>query len=398
MRTQAVAACGHVPLQQTGHRRGDPDAGRGSAGQLARRVGRGVPVDRPGRRGHFRRADRTRRRVVVQAQQGRRRVRPGRAGGAAARGKPGGGPAAPGSGRRRPPGPGGAGGPRRASTSAPKTRTGRRTAPSRPCPTCAGTTPTCASSISTAMATRTCSSRSRTCSRGIRRWPRKASGRPQRTVQPRDEADGPRLVFADGTNAIFLADMSGDGLADLVRISNGEVCYWPNLGYGRFGGKVDMDDAPRFDHPTSSTSRASAWPTSTAAARRISSTWAVTACKSTSTSPATRWSAPCPSRTSPGDNLSAVSTVDLLGNGTACLVWSSPLPGDAAAPLRYIDLVPGGKPHLLVEVRNNLGGETGSITHRRRGSTSRTSATGGPWITRLPFPVHVVSAWRPSTG
>ena len=41
----------------------------------------------------------------------------------------------------------------------------------------------------------------------------------------------------------------GDGLTDLVRIRNGEVCYWPNLGYGRFGAKVTMDNAPWFDHP-----------------------------------------------------------------------------------------------------------------------------------------------------
>ena len=41
--------------------------------------------------------------------------------------------------------------------------------------------------------------------------------------------------------------MSGDGLTDLVRIRNGEVCYWPNLGYGRFGAKVTMDNAPWFD-------------------------------------------------------------------------------------------------------------------------------------------------------
>ena len=34
-----------------------------------------------------------------------------------------------------------------------------------------------------------------------------------------------------------------------MRIRNGEVCYWPNLGYGRFGAKVTMDDAPWFDHP-----------------------------------------------------------------------------------------------------------------------------------------------------
>ncbi len=28
------------------------------------------------------------------------------------------------------------------------------------------------------------------------------------------------------------------GLTDLVRLRNGEVCYGPNLGYGRFGAKV----------------------------------------------------------------------------------------------------------------------------------------------------------------
>src|SRR5947207_10695154 len=49
--------------------------------------------------------------------------------------------------------------------------------------------------------------------------------------------------------SIYLADMSGDGLSDLVRICNREVCYWPNLGYGRFGRKVTMDNAPWFDSP-----------------------------------------------------------------------------------------------------------------------------------------------------
>jgi virulence plasmid B protein len=40
----------------------------------------------------------------------------------------------------------------------------------------------------------------------------------ERSPQPPDEELGPRLVFADGTESIFLADMSGDGLSDLVRI------------------------------------------------------------------------------------------------------------------------------------------------------------------------------------
>ena len=47
--------------------------------------------------------------------------------------------------------------------------------------------------------------------------------------QPIDEEQGP-VIFADGTQSIYLADMSGDGLTDLTRVRNGEVCYWPNLG------------------------------------------------------------------------------------------------------------------------------------------------------------------------
>ena len=65
-------------------------------------------------------------------------------------------------------------------------------------------------------------------------------------MHPSDEDRGPAVVFADGTERVQLADMSGDGLVDIVRIRNGEVCYWPNLGYGRFGAKITMDGAPRF--------------------------------------------------------------------------------------------------------------------------------------------------------
>ena len=73
----------------------------------------------------------------------------------------------------------------------------------------------------------------------------------RRTPQSDDDETGPRLVFADASQSIYLADMSGDGLTDLVRIRNGEVCYWPNLGYGNFGSKVTMDNAPWFDAPGS---------------------------------------------------------------------------------------------------------------------------------------------------
>jgi RHS repeat-associated protein len=92
----------------------------------------------------------------------------------------------------------------------------------------------------------------------------------------------------------------------------------------------------------------------------------------------------------PVENVSSVTVLDLLGNGTACLVWSSPLPGNASRPMRYIDLMGGQKPHLLVAVVNNLGAET----HVSYAPSTRfylaDREAGRPWVTRLPFPVHVV--------
>jgi hypothetical protein len=90
------------------------------------------------------------------------------------------------------------------------------------------------------------------------------------------------------------------------------------------------------------------------------------------------------------DDMTSVQVIDLLGNGTACLVWSSALSGNARRPMRYLDLMGGNKPHLLVKSVNNLGAET----HITYAPSTRfylaDQLAGQPWITRIPFPVHVV--------
>src|SRR5262245_25209192 len=216
-------------------------------------------------------------------------------------------------------------------------------------------------------------------------------GRGERIPQSFDEERGPRLVFAEATQTIFLADLSGDGLTDLVRIRNGEVCYWPNLGYGRFGAKVTMDNSPWFDTPDLfDPGRLRLADIDGSGVTDIiylgrdgvhlffnqsGNSWSEA--RALDQFPRT-------------DDLSSVTVVDLLGNGTACLVWSSPLPGDARRPMRYVDLMGGQKPHLMAEVRNNLGAET--MVHYAASTRFYLAdkATGKPWITRLPFPVHVV--------
>ena len=90
------------------------------------------------------------------------------------------------------------------------------------------------------------------------------------------------------------------------------------------------------------------------------------------------------------DDVVSIVPTDLLGNGTACLVWSSPLPGDARRPMRYVNLMGGQKPHLLVKTINNLGAETRVDYAPSTKFYLQDKRDGKPWITRLPFPVHVV--------
>ena len=210
--------------------------------------------------------------------------------------------------------------------------------------------------------------------------------------KPADEEQGPALVFRDPLETIFLADMSGDGLTDIVRIRNGEICYWPNRGYGRFGAKVNMGNAPVFDNPDlfnpayihladiSGTGPAdllylgkgsfSAW------INLSGNGWSDTVTLS---------GFPVSS------SLDTLSVADFLGSGTACIVWSSPLPRSEDAPLRYIDLMKGKKPYLLSSYANGMGKQVDLAYSCSTSFYLQDKLEGKPWITKLPFPVHCIS-------
>jgi Salmonella virulence plasmid 65kDa B protein/Insecticide toxin TcdB middle/N-terminal region/Insecticide toxin TcdB middle/C-terminal region len=211
-------------------------------------------------------------------------------------------------------------------------------------------------------------------------------------ARPLDEEHGPRLVFADGTQSIYVADMSGDGLSDLVRLRVGQVSYWPNVGYGRFGSKVTLSNVPWFDDAESFDQRRmrlsdtdGSGPTDIIYLGRDGVRVYLNQ-HGNSLSDARLLD-----RVPPTGNQTTVSVVDLLGRGTACLLWSSPLPADARRPLRYVDLMGGVKPHLLVLVRNNLGSETRLEYKSSTEFYLADKAAGTSWVPRLPFPVHVVS-------
>jgi RHS repeat-associated protein len=206
-----------------------------------------------------------------------------------------------------------------------------------------------------------------------------------------DEERGPRVLLADGTQSLSAADMNGDGLNDLVRIRNGEICYWPSLGYGRFGAKVTMDNAPWFDHPDHFDQRRVRTADIDGSGTTDIIYLAEDGVDIYFNESGNGWSGAERLAAFPAiDDISAIQVSDLLGNGTACLVWSSPLVGHARRPMRYVDLMGGQKPHLLVTCVNNLGAETRIEYAPSTRFYLADKLDGKPWITRLPFPVHVV--------
>jgi hypothetical protein len=58
--------------------------------------------------------------------------------------------------------------------------------------------------------------------------------------------------------------------------------------------------------------------------------------------------------------------------------------------MRYVNLMGDHKPHLLVGTVNNLGAETRVQYAPSTRYYLADKLAGKPWITRLPFPVHVV--------
>lgn len=213
----------------------------------------------------------------------------------------------------------------------------------------------------------------------------------RQTFNGLDEEKGPKLVFEDGSQSIYLADFSGDGLHDLIRIRNGDISYWPSLGYGQFGEKVTMDNAPWFDSVDQFTHQrlrlCDLYGSGTIDLIYLPAEGGVDIYLNQA---GNGWSEKQRLDVFPKvDMISFVSTVDLLGNGCACLVWTNPYT-TVGQSMRYLDFTQGTKPYLLEGYTNDLGLETKVTYSPSTRFYLDAKQTGKPWATRLPFPVHCV--------
>ena len=210
--------------------------------------------------------------------------------------------------------------------------------------------------------------------------------RPSLVPKREDDLRGVDLAAPD----VHLADMTGDGLPDVVRVRSGRVEYWPNLGRGRFGARVVMTAAPRLGRDG---------PSATALLVDLDGDGCADLVEfgregltihqnrngSSFAEPVVVPDVPVPIE-------GTVQAVNLTGAPTAGLVWNS----RATRGTGYVRLDYGaGEPPYLLEGIDNGAGLLSEIKYRAAvDDRRRDMADGLAWTTNFPFPYLVVASTR----
>ncbi|MCK4527651.1 VCBS repeat-containing protein [candidate division WOR-3 bacterium] len=198
----------------------------------------------------------------------------------------------------------------------------------------------------------------------------------------------PDVYFSDPR--VRLADMTGDGLNDIVLLHDGRIDYWANLGWGSWSKRLSMANTPRIGYGFDP--------------RRL---FLVdldgTGCSTDLvyvdfdqvhfwfSRSGNSWSEKHTIKGTPFTvDTTALQFADFFGTGTACLIWSYDFGSTAGSNYKVLDFCGGKKPHLLVEMSNNMGATTRAQYAASTKFYLDDKKNGSPWVTNLPFPVQVL--------
>ena len=194
---------------------------------------------------------------------------------------------------------------------------------------------------------------------------------------PPDLGSDPTLRFAD---------MTGDGLVDLVRLRSRRITYWPNLGGGRWGAERTMAETPPFDSSSENVllgdvngNGAADLIVHSGESLHIFMNRAGEGFSEPFTYP--RGPRPTPQRT---------LLADMKGSGTTGLLFMAPPTAQGAQDYWYLDLLDAVKPNLLERIDNNAGLLTEVVYSTSAAERTRDLDAGRRWSGYLPFVVSVV--------
>ena len=193
-----------------------------------------------------------------------------------------------------------------------------------------------------------------------------------------------------------LADMTGDGLQDIVFVDDGQVDYWPYLGNGH--GVVASVWQATFSFPMPLSMEESASIPSGSAWRRGRRRCGGSGLRLVR--PRHRLDQPerqrlersdRHSRHAAGHRRDAVRLADMLGTGTDGILWTYDFRTFSDSTYKFLDLTGGVKPYVLNERNNNARCTTLVVRPLDPVLPGGRGATETRWRSRLPFPVQVVA-------
>jgi len=213
---------------------------------------------------------------------------------------------------------------------------------------------------------------------------------PQPVARLADLEQFPDVTLGD--RGVRLSDMTGDGLQDFVSVQSGNVCYWPYLGNGVWGHRVEMERSPQFpigyrehqihlidldgdgcsDIVYLGCDRILIWLNQFG----------------------TRFAEPIELPIGLRGSEVRVLAADFFGDGRPGFVWASTITHEYGTGHRFLRFDQGRKPYLMTAIDNGMGGR-----FEMEYSTSTTmrlldQSEGMAWTGELPFAVQLVKTIR----
>ena len=199
------------------------------------------------------------------------------------------------------------------------------------------------------------------------------------------------MSFADPGQNVRLADISGDGLQDIVYVNSGRIDYWPNLGYGKFGKRITMSNSPKFPEGFDPNRIFIADLNGDGLADIVYDNFGklqiwINQCGNS-------WSKERVVKNTPiVINARSIRIADMAGTGSSGILWSYDYSEEKPKNYQYLDLIGGKKPLLLNSVDNNIGARTIIEYKPSTYYYQEDQKNGFIWKTTPPFPIQVVAS------